>query len=56
MADDTVFNVTAFCESATQPVDSAVCAVNAGALSIVAGLDTFFLIFGVSGNQMFGVA
>lgn len=49
MADDEVFNVTALCEAADiDDVAKAVCAVNDALISTKIGIDTFFLIFGVS--------
>jgi len=49
MADDEVFNFTAFCEDTTGNVtDQALCALNDGLASTQFGLDTFFLLFGVS--------
>ena len=54
MADDEVFNVTALCEIADiDDVAKAVCAVNDALASTKIGLDTFFLIFGVSPRRNF---
>ena len=49
MADDEQYNLTAFCESEDlEPASLAICAVNDGLASTQAGLDMFFLIYGVS--------
>ena len=48
MADDEQFNVSAFCETATEDVGKAVCAVNDALASTKSGLNVFFLLFGVS--------
>jgi len=46
MADDEQFNVSAFCETATEDVGKAVCAVNDALASTKSGLNVFFLLFG----------
>ena len=49
MADDEVFNFTALCASVDiDDVGKAVCAVNDALGSTKSGIDSFFLIFGVS--------
>lgn len=46
-----VFDVAAFCESASDDTSSALCAIGDEVTSAKAGLDVFFLLFGVSQEQ-----